>query len=258
MVQRWVRAGSLHVVHHGVYAVGHATLSAYGRLMAGVLACGPDSALSHQPAGALLDLRRSSSPIIHVTTPRRSSPAGLRVHRVRRLHREDVTTRDGIPVTSVARTLLDLAEVLPPRQLARVLEQAERIGVFDLTAIRSVMARNHGRHGAKPLARALGDFSGVPFVNSDWERDLLDFCDEIGVPRPELNVLVEGYLVDALWRDRRVIVELDSYAFHGNRRAFVEDRRKYGRLQLAGYVVLPITSLDEEAGRLISAAAGAR
>jgi hypothetical protein len=259
MVDRLVGSPWLHRMHRGVYAVGHGALDGFGRWMAGVLACGPDAVLSHQPAGALLDLRRSSSGIIHVTTTGRRSPAGLRVHRVQRLHPEDVTVRDGIPVTSVSRTLLDLAAVLPLRQLIRVVEQAERIGVFHLMAVERLLARSRGRKGATRLRQAVAAVSGeVPHVNSDWERDLLDFCDDIGVPRPELNATVEGFLVDALWPALKLIVELDSYAFHGNRRAFVEDRRKYGELQLKGYIVLPITRLDAEAARLITAAIAAR
>jgi hypothetical protein len=121
------------------------------------------------------------------------------------------------------------------------------------------MERNQGRRGAKPLKAAIMAMEGEPpRVNSPWERDLLDFCADIGVPRPELNVIVEGYEVDAFWRDKKLIVELDSWTFHRSRRAFEEDRRKYAVLQLAGYVVLPITALDEEAARLISAAVAAR
>jgi hypothetical protein len=181
------------------------------------------------------------------------------VHRVRRLHSEDWVIRERIPVTSVARTALDCAETLQQRELVRLLEQAERLGLFDLVAIRGVMERNQGRRGAKPLKAAIMAMEGEPpRVNSPWERDLLDFCADIGVPRPELNVIVEGYEVDAFWRDKKLIVELDSWTFHRSRRAFEEDRRKYAVLQLAGYVVLPITALDEEAARLISAAVAAR
>jgi hypothetical protein len=183
----------------------------------------------------------------------------LTVHRVRQLDQEDRALRDGIPVTSVARTALDCAEVLPPRDVVRLLEQAERLNLFDLIAIRHVLARNPGRRGAKPLKTALAQMEPEPpRVNSDWERDLLDFCADIGVPRPELNVIVEGYEVDALWRDKKLIVELDSWTFHRSRRAFVEDRRRMAVLQLACYVVLPITALDAAAARLLSAAVAGR
>src|SRR4051812_33718614 len=159
-----VRTGRLRALYPGVYAVGHAALTVLGRWMAAVKACGPGALLSHTTAAALSDLRRSSSPIIHVTTPGRASPRGIRVHRVRRLHPDDLAVVDRIPVTSVARTLLDLADVLPLRQLIRAVEK--------------LFARSNGRR-TKPLRQAIAAASGEPpRINSDWERDLLDFCDK--------------------------------------------------------------------------------
>jgi hypothetical protein len=138
---------------------------------------------------------------------------------------------------------------MPTREVVRLLEQAERLGLFDLRALQ-------GRPALKAALALLEP--EPPRVNSDWERDLIDFCDDHDIPRPALNVVVEGYAVDAFWPGRKVIVELDSWTFHRSRRAFVEDRRRVAVLQLAGYMVLPITALDAEAARLISAAVGAR
>jgi hypothetical protein len=257
-IKRWVAAGRLHRLYRGVYAVGHPAVTGHGRWMAAVKACGPGAALSHQSGAALSNLRRSASPIIHVTTPRRASPRGIRVHRVRPLHPDDVAIVDRVPVTSIARTLLDLADVLPLRQLIRAIEQAERLQLFDLRAIEQLLARSNGRR-VKTLRSAIAAVNGEPpRVNSDWERDLLDFCEDHDIPKPELNVIVEGYEVDALWRARKLIVELDSYAFHRSLRAFEDDRRKYAALQLAGYIVLPLTRLDDEAARMVSAADAAR
>jgi hypothetical protein len=258
-ITRWVSDGRLHRVHRGVYAVGHPALTDHGRRMAAVKACGPGAVLSHQTAADLWGLRRSSSPAIHVTTPGRGSPRGIRVRRVRRLHPDDLAECDGIPVTSVARTLLDLAAVLPQRQLIRAIEQAERLRRFDLGAIERLIERSRGRPGVKALRAALrATGPEPPRVNSAWERDFLDFCADLGIPRPELNVIVEGYEVDALWRDEKVIVELDSWTFHRFRTAFEEDRRKVCRLQLKEYRVLPFTTLDEEAAQILSAAIAAR
>jgi hypothetical protein len=243
-VKRWVAEGGLHRLYRGVYAVGHTVLTENGRWLAAVKACGPGAVLSHISAALLWNLLRSSSPIIHVTTPGRGSPRGLKVHRVRRLDEDAVAVVDRIPVTPVARTLLDLADVLQPRQLIRAIEQVERLQVFDLGPVERLIARSSGRR-TRALRGAIAAASGEPpRINSDWERDLLDFCDDHDIPRPELNVLVEGYEVDALWRMRKIIVELDSYAFHRSRRAFEQDRDKYADLQLAGYLVLPITRLD--------------
>jgi hypothetical protein len=241
-VEHRLRSGRLRLVYRGVYAVGHAALTGRGRWLAAVKACGPGSALSHTGGAALSDLRRSSSAIIHVTTPNRRSPRGIRVHRVRELHPDGVTVIDGIPVTSTARTLLDLADVLQPRQLVRAIEQAERLQIFDLDAVTRLLARSNGRR-VRTLSDATGAVTGdPPRINSDWERDLFDFCDDHNIPRPELDV----------------IVELDSYAFHRSLRAFEQDRDKYADLQLAGYLVLPITRLDAAAAGRISAAVAAR
>jgi predicted transcriptional regulator of viral defense system len=257
-IGRWSAQGQLHRVHRGVYAVGHAVLTVEGRWLAAVKACGPGAVLSHISAAALWAIRRTSSPIVHVTTPDRASPRGIRVHRVRRLHPDDVALIDGVPVTSVARTLLDLADVLPLRQLIRAIEQAERLQLFDLNAIKALIARSKGRR-TKTLQDAVAAVTAEPpRTNSDWERDLLDLCDDHDIPRPELNVLVNGYEVDALWRMKKMIVELDSYAFHRSRRAFEQDREKYADLQLAGYLVLPMTRLDAAAARRITAAVKAR
>jgi predicted transcriptional regulator of viral defense system len=257
-VKRWAAAGRLHRLYRGVYAVGHAAIGVYGRWLAAVKACGPGSLLSHTTGAALSNIRRSSSPIIHVTTPNRASPKGIRVHRVRSLHPDDVAVIDGVTVTSVARTLLDLADVVPRRELVRAIEQAERLRVFDMREIERLLARSNGRR-TKALRQAIAAVTGEPpRVNSEWERGLLDFCDDHQIPRPELNVLVQGYEVDALWRTRKIVVELDSYAFHRSRGAFEQDRDKYADLQLAGYLVLPLTRLDEGAARRISAAIAGR
>jgi hypothetical protein len=251
-IHRWVGNGHLRPEHRGVYAVGHRATGYLGRWMSGVLACGPGAVLSHHNAAAHLNLRKMSSAAIHVTTPRRPRIEGVVAHRVRSLHPDDCAIVESIPVTSVARTHLDMAETLALRQMIRVIEQAERIGVFDLNAIHAVMARSHGRHGVKPLQRALAAIQGEPpRTNSEWERDFLDFCVDFYIPRPEMNVIVEGHEVDAFWREEKVIVELDSYEFHRARSAFHADRAKLCALQLAGYRVLPITVLNAHTAHVI-------
>src|SRR3954454_17033713 len=157
-IQRLIDAGWLHPLHKGVYAVGHRGVSWLGRCMAAVLACGVGALLSHQPAAGLWEVRRSSRAALHVTVPRpRKGPRALHVHHVRSLHPDDVAEIDGIPVTSLARTLLDCAEVLPLRQVIRMIEEAERREIFDVQAVEQLLARSHGRHGVKPLRSALGE-----------------------------------------------------------------------------------------------------
>jgi hypothetical protein len=250
-IGRRIDSGELVSVHPRVYAVGHDVRTAEAAWMAAVLAAGPRALLSHRSAAAAWDLRRTSSGLVEVTAVSRSrrSLRGVRVHQTRGFHPHDVACIKSIPVTSLARTLLDNAEVLPLRQVIRMIEEAERLQIFDLKALEGLIERSRGRHGIKPLRAAISEVNGEPArVNSDWERDFLDFCDDYGLPRPELNVIVEGYEVDALWRDQKLIVELDSWGHHRHRSAFENDRRKYGALQLAGYLVLPITwrRLEEE------------
>src|SRR4051812_46857080 len=243
-IRRWVAARRLVPVHPGVYAVGHIERLAKANWMGGVLAAGPGARLSHRPAAAAWEGRQTTSGLVEVSACSRSRRRlrGVRVHQTSGFHPEDAAEIDGIPVTSLARTLLDNAEVLPLRQTIRLIEEAERRQVFDLRAVERLLARSHGRHGLKPLTAALAAVNGEPQrTNSDWERDFLDFCGAYGIPRPELNVLVAGYEVDALWRDVKLVVELDSWSHHRGRTAFENDRLKIATLQLAGYVVLPIT-----------------
>jgi very-short-patch-repair endonuclease len=240
--------GRLHRVHLGVYAVGHAAISPNGRLMAGVLACGPEAVLSHRSAAWLWGLQPLSDRPVDVTVAGRSRHrrVGIAVHRTRNLHREDRKVRERIPVTSVARTLVDLAEVVRPAQLERALEEAERLRLFDLRAIGE---RYWGRRGLRPL-RALLAEAGVAAepTRSKLERRFLALCREEDLPAPAVNMFVAGFEVDVLWAEQRLVVELDGYAFHGNRPAFERDRVRDAALQLAGYRVLRVTHRRLETG----------
>ncbi|MGH2800410.1 MAG: type IV toxin-antitoxin system AbiEi family antitoxin domain-containing protein [Solirubrobacterales bacterium] len=257
-VRERVAAGRLHRLHRGVYAVGHASLSLRGRWMAAVLAFGPAAVLSHWDAAALWELVGPRGTRFHVTIdtragiPRRD---GLTPHRSR-LHDEDRELVDGIPVTSVPRTLLDLAEVLDPHGLQRAYEEAARIRALDVRAIEGLLARSNGRRGVGAL-RALLDYDPGPAVDTRSELERL-FCDLIrgaGLPMPSVNVLVEGFLVDAYWPVARLVVELDGYEYHRGREEFERDHAKLGRLRLAGYEVLPLTYLQvtEEPGWVVGA-----
>jgi hypothetical protein len=226
-----------------VYAVGHSVQTRHGPAMAAVLACGPEAVLSHVSAAQLWGLRRSGRAEIDVTVPgHRAGCRGIRVRRVNRLHREDWTLCERIPVTTVPRTLLDCAVVLTPRQLRNDIEAAERLRVFDLGALEATCERSRGHHGVKALRAALADVHGEPpITRSDLELLFLDFCRARGIPLPATNVTVCGYEVDAAWVDRQLIVELDSYEFHGTRGAFERDRERDTRLQLARFRVIRVT-----------------
>jgi Protein of unknown function (DUF559) len=149
--------------------------------------------------------------------------------------------KDGIPVTSVARTLLDLAESVSRRRLDRALEEAERIGVFDLGAIERLVERSNGRHGRRRLSDAVGAYRAPAFTRSELEQKFLDLCRDAGLPRPAANLFLAGSEVDMAWPEHRLVVELDGHEFHRTRAAFERDLLRDTDLQLAGYRVLRVT-----------------
>ncbi len=148
---------------------------------------------------------------------------------------------NGIPITTVARTLFDLAELLPLWQLERAFEEAERLRLFDLRALEAICARNPGRRALRPINRLLKALREPPATRSELERLFLDFCRAYGIPEPVFNVVVAGYEVDAWWPGTLIVVELDSYGFHSSRSAFEKDREKDLDLKLAEYEVIRIT-----------------
>jgi very-short-patch-repair endonuclease len=243
-IERRIARGRLHRIHRGVYAVGHRSLSAQGRWLAAVLAVGPDAVLSHRSAAALWELRPAAGARVDVTVPGRARRRrqGVAIHVTRELRDRDCAQREGIPVTSVARTLLDLAGVFPEPQLSRAFEQAERTGQLDLRAVEDVCLRGRGRRGLGALLRVLADQRGpAPAIRSELERIFLDLCREHRVPQPRINDFVVGFEVDAVWLRQRLVVELDGYDFHRTRAAFERDRARDTALQLAGYRVLRFT-----------------
>ena len=215
--------------------------------------------LSHRAAGAHWHVLPTRSPRIDVTVPgtSRPGPAGIVLHRTRRPHAEDRAERDGIPVTSVARTLLDLAGVVRRWELERAVETAERLEIFDLREVDRLIDRSRGRRGVRALREVLLDYRAQPFTRSDLERRFFDLCREAGLPRPVTNMWVVGGEADVMWPDHRLVVELDSHAYHRTRAAFERDRRRDMALQLAGYRVLRITHrrLEREPDALVRAVA---
>jgi very-short-patch-repair endonuclease len=256
-VGRWASAGHLIQVHVGVYAVGHGRLSRNARWMAAVLACGSGALLSHSSAAALWGIRVTAGSLIDVSATRsRHRRPGITLHRPRRLHAEDRATRNGIPVTSIARTLLDLAAVVRPRQLARAIDEADRLGVLDVRATERSISRTNGHRGRGLLRRALLVNRGPQAVTrSELERRFLSLCREAGLPRPQVNIAIEGVEVDVAWPARRLVVELDGYEFHRTRARFEEDRSRDGELLVAGYRVLRITHrrLESDAPGVVAA-----
>jgi very-short-patch-repair endonuclease len=242
-VRSRVATGKLHPVHRGVYAVGHSVLSSEGIYMAAVLACGTGAVLSHRSSADLWNLRPSSRRMTDVTTPHRGrwSRPRIEVHRVRALDPRDVACVEGIPCTNVARTLLDLAETVDRRGVERAMEQAEILRLFDGHEAADVLSRAHGRRGAPVLHGVVADFDpAMTLTRSELERLFFTLCKEARVSRPEVNarlVLDENhaFTVDFLWRDRRLVVEVDSRRYHLTRQAFESDRRRDQLLLVHGW-----------------------
>jgi very-short-patch-repair endonuclease len=228
-----------------VYAVGHLGLTVDSRRMAAVLACGRGALLSHRAAGALQALL-PSSPQFDVTVPGGGrSRAGIVVHRSRCLHDEDRDAVRGIPVTSVARTIVDLAEVLDEDRLAKAIREAEIRRTFDLVAIERVLARVAGRAGRHRLTKVLAAYrSDQHFTRSVAERRFLELCERHDLPPPAMNTWVGGHEVDAYWEDVGVVVELDGHEVHGTREAFHRDRKRDRALAADRIRVVRVTWLD--------------
>jgi very-short-patch-repair endonuclease/predicted transcriptional regulator of viral defense system len=242
-----------HVVYTGVYAVGHDVPTREGVWMAAVLAAGVGAVLSHRDAAALWRIRPSARTRVEVTTPRGQHPRrGIQFHRSS-LPSDEVARKDGIPVTTVPRTLFDLATVLRPRQLERALGEAEALRLWDELSLLDLLRRYPRRAGSRTVGAVLeARNAGAKIFRSDLEVAFLEFLDRFEFPEPELNAEVEGFEVDAVWREDRVVVELDSRAFHMTVAAFETDRERDRILQAAGWRTIRITSrqLERDAGRL--------
>ncbi|MGH2938047.1 MAG: type IV toxin-antitoxin system AbiEi family antitoxin domain-containing protein [Solirubrobacterales bacterium] len=252
-VAKAAKAGRLHRVHRGVYVVGYRRLSWRGRCMAAVLASSP-SVASHLSAGWLWGLLRYRPETLHVT-----SPSARRAKRSFVVHQADLPEADraiyeGIPVTSVARTVLDLAVDRSARDIRRQMQRGEDFKVFDLREMRSLLARSNGHRGKAKVEASLDGFRpDHVFTRSGLERRFLEVVREAGLPEPAMNLFVEGFEIDAWWADHRFGVELDVYETHGSRLSFEEDRERDDKLLLAGIETTRVTGprLDREPGAVV-------
>jgi very-short-patch-repair endonuclease len=246
-------AGRLHRVHRGVYAVGHPTLTHDGRLWAALLACGPDAVISHRSAARLHGLITYTGRI-EVTATKRVRDPSLSVHRSRTLTAADRTTVDGIPTTTVTRTIIDLADVAFERLVERALNEAERqrlhLGPLDAP----------GRRGAAKLRRARErQREGETVTRSELEERFLELVRAAGLPQPRVNARLHGYEVDFHWPAERLVVEVDGADVHATRRAVHRDRERDLVLREAGLSVMRLTwrHVTAERGRTAARLAAA-
>jgi very-short-patch-repair endonuclease len=223
-VRHWVAAGHIHRQYAGVYAFGRPDLSPQGHRLAAIFACGDGALCSFVTAGATHEIRATMSSYIDVTIP---AGAPLRRHRGIRCHRADLLPQDaavvdGIPVTSVSRTLLDLATVLSEDALERAAKQAVVERVFDMRAIEDLLVRSKGHRGIRKLRSVLerGDLSAEDQPKSGLEIAFAELCRTAGLPKPEINRYLllgdEYHEIDFLWRSERVVIETDGGRYHSD------------------------------------------
>jgi very-short-patch-repair endonuclease len=252
-----IKSGRLHRVFRGVYALGHRRIGERGRLMAAVLACGPGTVVSHRSAAALLELIDDGPVVIDVIAPdeRGRHIDGIRFHRVRPPRLEETGTVAGIPCTSPARTLVDLAGTVGDWTLRSAFERAAQRRMLDIAAIEaSIDPRRRGMKGllalvekwraAAPLTKTRGK------LKSPLEAKILPLLVQRDLPAPLFNAPVQianGRIeVDFLWPDHRFVLEADSRAFHGTAMAFERDRWRDRELMRAGYATLRVTHREAE------------
>jgi putative AbiEi antitoxin of type IV toxin-antitoxin system/uncharacterized protein DUF559 len=245
-VQRRASAGRLRRLHRGVYAVGHGVLRREGRWLAAVLACGEGAVLSHTSAAAHWGLLGTAAVKIDVSAPAtRHGLPGIRLHRSRSLDARDTTGHKGIPITTVPRTLLDLAATIQPHRLERALAQAQRLQLYDHAAITDVIARSNGHRGTGALAAATSR-EDPKWTRNDYEAWFLALVREAGLPEPVVNASLAApdhppLKPDFCWPTHHLIVETDGWETHRTRAAFEQDRRRDAALTAAGWRVVRFT-----------------
>ena len=246
-VKRRVASGRLVRVYPGVYGVGHVQQTREGRWIAAVMACGRGAVLSHFDAAALWGIYESPGSTIHVTTTSRSARRlpGIKVHRARKLHPADVTKKDAIPVTTVARTLIDLTDVLSDDRILRAMREAEYRKLLDPDTLIAAVERANGRKNLTELHQALERHTPGQIVRDELEHRFQELRHRGGLKQPLTNVKVKTrrrtYTVDCLWPDEGVAVELDGRAAHIRAAAFEEDRARDAALAAIGLLPLRYT-----------------
>jgi hypothetical protein len=236
-------------IYEGVYAIGHADLTVYGRRRAIVLACGPTAVLSHRAAAGAWGIRPDGAARWDVTVRSRSKVrpnAPANVYRHPTLRDQEIATLDGVPTTTVARTLLDLAAHVPRHHLRRAIERATELDLFDHAALHATIdahPRRPGRNRLVTLLDELTDHHGER-TRSDVEAAFLELCAAHGLPRPQVNAIHAGAERDFTWPEHRLIAEVDGYAYHNSRKAFINDRARDRQAMAHGFRVVRFPATD--------------
>jgi hypothetical protein len=240
-VREGIRSGRLHQLHLGVYAVGHERLTQESHWLAAVLACGESSLLSHRSAAALWRIAFLELGRVDILIPGRGSRfrPGLAIRRTRNLPDADRTEIDGIPVTTLNRTLLDLAAIATESQLRKAVAEAARQELLDTPSLVALCDDRSGCRGTGALARIAQEQRGpISATRSPPETDFLAVCIRRGFPTPAVNAPLAGWEPDFLWPASRLVVEVDSRGYHRSWSEQERDRAKDAAFQEAGYNVL--------------------
>jgi hypothetical protein len=245
-IEHKVACGRLHPIHRGVYAVGHRALTPDGHTMAGVLYAGERAVASHRIAASVHGIRMSNRRRPEVTIPTERRQCKAVQYHFARLPHDEVTAVRGIPVTTVPRTIFDLAAVEPLRLVERVVHEAEVKRLTDALSLRDILDRHPHRHGAPTIRAILAEADiGATIPHDVFEDAFADFCDQFDLPQPEMNVwlpLKDRWVeADCLWRKQRVVVELDGRAAHLTAVAFERDRARDRALTVAGWQPVRVT-----------------
>jgi very-short-patch-repair endonuclease len=247
-IDRRINNKRLHRVHKGVYAVGSRKLSTEGRLLAAVLAGGPDAFVCGQSAAAYDGFARDDPRQVHLAAKTTRKRRGIRFHEYDVLS-DETTTKNGIPITTPARTLLDCAATFSPSRLEQSLREALYHNRTTLPALRRLIDRHPGHRGAKALKAAIASVEDAPGITrSTLERRFEHFRRRHKLPPPKLNarLRIEGTDIEAdcWWPAQRLIVELDDRSTHARRQDFERDRRRDRKAQAAGLRIVRVTNED--------------
>jgi very-short-patch-repair endonuclease len=258
-----IARGLLHPIQRGVYAVGHRRLTAEAWWLAAVLAGGPGTVVGFYSAAALWGIRSTSRQAVDVITPRVLRRPGIKAHRIA-LPADETDEEDGIPVTTPARTLFDLAAVVTPAQLEAAFNEAEYRRLTSPVSLDALLARYPRRRGNAAVRRILDNHrrNGETRTRSELERIFLSLLDAHDLPRPRINRNTDHGELDATWPEHQLSVEVDGFAAHGPRKAFEDDRARDRALVVAGWRVIRLTwrQLETDAdtlGAQLSALLGA-
>jgi very-short-patch-repair endonuclease len=241
-VYRANEADRLRRVHRGVYAVGHRELSSYGRCRAALLAFNDNAVVSHRTAGWLWGLFSQCPAEVDILVPGKGRRKGIRIHRVVALSDRDCWSVKRIPVSSLPRTLIDIAATEPRRELTRAVDRTRRRGLLDLTAIDRLLDRRIGLPGAQQLRQALVLYRKPVYDRARSELLFVDALEKEGVSLPTLNTWVGKWEIDAWWEEERLAVEVDGWETHGSREAFEDDRLRQEEMKLAGIDCIRISA----------------